>query len=114
MKILVSSIVSVLVMDSYKLLSWGAINFRREKKFLGIVTRKAGWYDAIGEYKGMEYPEEYAKVSFPKDGRGYCKPHVIIRTSDRDRHQKFFDSLQEAQEYADSIDIMVDKRTIEI
>lgn len=114
MKILVSSIVSVQVVDSYKLYSWEEITFRREKKFWGIAVRKAGWYDALDENKGMDYPEEYAKVSFPTGGKGYYKPHVIIRTTDRNRHHKYFDTLKEAQEYADSIDIMVDKRTIEI
>lgn len=114
MKILLSSIESIKVRDTRPTYSWGELRFKPYKRFLGIVTQRAGWYNVLGDYEGQEYPKDRMKSSYPKGNVGYYKPCVEITTLSENIYTKYFDTLEEAKAYASSIDVMVDRRTIEI
>lgn len=74
--------------------------YEKEKKFLGIVIRKEGFYEKIwDEYLGLEVPKNHTL----KNGIVYEKPEVILHYQDSHSKVYYFNSFDEAQKFADDI-----------
>lgn len=76
--------------------------YRKEKKFLGFVLQKEGYYErltfASPILKSKEEIEESGKY-ICKDNVVYYKPHIEIRTSDGCVHEKYFETERMLYEF---------------
>ncbi len=67
-----------------------------EKKFLGIVVQRGGFYDRYSLWEEPVDVESLDKERFYVEGTSiFYHPHLVIRTTDRQSHKMFFKSAQE-------------------
>ena len=78
-------------------------SWKERKTFLGMTTRRAGFY-----YWAM--PENYTwrigelpDTHFFKDGIVYQKPSVIVYLRDHHTDTTYFETVQEAEAFAESV-----------
>lgn len=78
--------------------SW--YSYKTEKKFLGIVSRKAGIYSDIwGDYYGDEVPDNHYII----DNIVYVKAKVVLNYIDDYSCKYYFETNKEAENFANQL-----------
>jgi hypothetical protein len=77
--------------------------YRKRKKFLGITIEKEGLY----EFPYSTFREKIDEMPYhsmlKEDGNVYWKPNIQISYPNNDFTQKFFETYEEAKEYAKTL-----------
>lgn len=82
--------------------SWYEI--REEKKFLGIIVRKAGIYNTMSFTDGDFYSKnKLPENHFIKDGKIYENPEVTLYYQDGIRKTYIFETFEAAKKFSDDI-----------
>ncbi len=82
--------------------------FKKAKKIFFFWLRKEGYYYTmtLGEHIFMTIEEIEANGNFIcKDERVYYKPHLEIKMSNQNTHEKYFETEKELQEFMET-DVM--------
>ncbi len=106
-KLNVSQITSIEVFIN-KLNYW--YEYYDEVKFLGLTIIKGGYRHCPTHLNDSIYTKEQIE----KDGENFCKdkevfyyPHIIIKTSDGVKHEKFFKTKEELIKYINSNELKI-------
>jgi hypothetical protein len=90
-------LIKIVVNRAYPARWW---SWKSDKNILGFKVRKAGYYDWMwGEWHGTEIPDNHQVIN----GELYEKPEVILHFQDDHRIIYFFDTYEQAVEYAKEI-----------
>lgn len=74
--------------------------FKKEKKFLGIVFRKKGFYTYIWDrYIGMQAPKNHVIINDVM----FEKPDVVLCFQDDHKKTLYFNSLEDAKRFASDL-----------
>jgi len=76
--------------------------FYEEKKFLGLTTRKEGFY-YTALFENNYYTNEVIEELYPNCFIGgmsvFYRPHIEVHMSNKQIHTKYFESIDEMHEF---------------
>lgn len=79
--------------------------WKEEKFFLGFRTRKAGFYYTftIGQPELCSVEDiESEGIYYCKDKAVWYKPHLEIKMADGNKHEKFFETVGDLEDFLNS------------